>query len=268
MEGIAGRNGPLGRRIVGLAAAAMRGAYGSSFIAPLMVCAGVQAGGKDSCQGDSGGPLVVPIGPGEFRLVGDTSFGNGCGRPNFPGIYGRIAADPMLHGLAGVAEEISGDNLPEGELLPAPPVSGPRPALARRGEVRRERAVSAPVVPGAVEEARGGELAFTGAPLAPDPILEVIEEPVTAGPVPLPDEPVAVEPTVDPIEEAYERLLVEEEEAVNGLAEAAAARRPAPTRRAGVGARRMRHAAPALEAEHADRATHRLRGIRMLYASR
>ena len=31
----------------------------------------------------------------------------------------------------------------------------------------RERAVSAPVVPGAVTDARGGELAFTGAPLVP-----------------------------------------------------------------------------------------------------
>jgi hypothetical protein len=80
------------------------------FIPQLMVCAGVLAGGKDTCQGDSGGPLVVPKG-GKFRLVGDTSFGILCGQPNKPGVYGRIAADPMLHGLADVTEEVSGKNI-------------------------------------------------------------------------------------------------------------------------------------------------------------
>jgi hypothetical protein len=70
----------------------------------------VLAGGKDSCQGDSGGPLVVPKG-GKFRLVGDTSFGNQCALPNFPGIYGRVAEDPMLHGLAQAAQSVSGVNI-------------------------------------------------------------------------------------------------------------------------------------------------------------
>ena len=86
------------------------GAYGASFDPTLMVCAGVLAGGKDSCQGDSGGPLVVPKG-GKFRLVGDTSFGNQCALPNFPGIYGRVAEDPMLHGLAQAAQSVSGVNI-------------------------------------------------------------------------------------------------------------------------------------------------------------
>jgi Trypsin len=81
------------------------------FIPELMVCAGNLAGGRDTCEGDSGGPLVVPIGAGEFRLIGDTSFGIGCGRPNKPGIYGRVAADPMLHGLADRAFAISGVNI-------------------------------------------------------------------------------------------------------------------------------------------------------------
>merc|ERR1712240_557354 len=35
-----------------------RGSYGQSEIADSMICAGLDAGGKDSCQGDSGGPFM------------------------------------------------------------------------------------------------------------------------------------------------------------------------------------------------------------------
>ena len=84
---------------------------GNLFIPELQVCAGDLAGGRDTCFGDSGGPLVVPVEDGAFRLVGDTSSGIGCARPNKPGVYGRIAADPMLHGLADMALAISGVNI-------------------------------------------------------------------------------------------------------------------------------------------------------------
>jgi secreted trypsin-like serine protease len=62
--------------------------------------AGYPQGGTDTCQGDSGGPLLVP-GPGGFRLVGDTSYGAGCGDPGFPGIYGRLADDTLREWVAG-----------------------------------------------------------------------------------------------------------------------------------------------------------------------
>jgi hypothetical protein len=62
----------------------------------VMVCAGLPQGGVDTCQGDSGGPLVAAAPGGTAtRLVGDTSFGIGCADPQFPGVYGRLADDPL-----------------------------------------------------------------------------------------------------------------------------------------------------------------------------
>ena len=55
-----------------------------------MICAG-GIRGEDACQGDSGGPLFVNKN-GSPILVGDVSWGIGCARAGYPGVYGRISS--------------------------------------------------------------------------------------------------------------------------------------------------------------------------------
>ncbi|KAK8377043.1 hypothetical protein O3P69_013589 [Scylla paramamosain] len=58
-------------------------------IVPTYLCAGTD--GKDSCQGDSGGPLVKFV-QGVWRQVGLVSWGIGCGKGHYPGVYSRVSS--------------------------------------------------------------------------------------------------------------------------------------------------------------------------------
>ncbi|MET8146940.1 S1 family peptidase [Actinoplanes sp. NPDC049668] len=54
-----------------------------------MICAA--APGVDTCQGDSGGPMVRQLARGRWVQVGIVSWGLGCARKGYPGVYTQVS---------------------------------------------------------------------------------------------------------------------------------------------------------------------------------
>lgn len=65
--------------------------YGGDVIVAEEICAGYTSGGTDTCQGDSGGPMFRRGANNAWVQVGIVSWGNGCARPNFPGVYTQVS---------------------------------------------------------------------------------------------------------------------------------------------------------------------------------
>lgn len=65
--------------------------YNGEVIATDEICAGYTAGGVDTCQGDSGGPMFRADSAGAWVQVGIVSWGDGCARPNKPGVYSQVS---------------------------------------------------------------------------------------------------------------------------------------------------------------------------------
>ena len=66
-------------------------AIGEPFLDDHHLCAGdLKNGGVDTCSHDSGGPMVRRAANNQFVQVGITSFGKGCARPGFPGVYTEV----------------------------------------------------------------------------------------------------------------------------------------------------------------------------------
>ncbi|WP_433298369.1 serine protease [Actinoplanes sp. CA-030573] len=65
--------------------------YNGEIIATDEICAGYTSGGVDTCQGDSGGPMFRADASGAWVQVGIVSWGDGCARPNKPGVYTQVS---------------------------------------------------------------------------------------------------------------------------------------------------------------------------------
>ncbi|MFC7977272.1 S1 family peptidase [Streptomyces cinereoruber] len=71
--------------------ASCRASYGNDLVPAEEICAGYARGGTDTCQGDSGGPMFRKDNAGAWVQVGIVSWGQGCARPNYPGVYTEVS---------------------------------------------------------------------------------------------------------------------------------------------------------------------------------
>ncbi|XP_020857004.1 complement factor I isoform X2 [Phascolarctos cinereus] len=65
--------------------------YSDRFFEKEMICAGTDDGSTDACKGDSGGPLVCMNSNNVSYVWGIVSWGDNCGKPEFPGVYTKVS---------------------------------------------------------------------------------------------------------------------------------------------------------------------------------
>ncbi|GGS15303.1 hypothetical protein GCM10010171_04130 [Actinokineospora fastidiosa] len=81
------------------------------------ICAGYDQGGVDTCQGDSGGPMFRRDSAGRWIQVGIVSYGRGCARPGYPGVYAEVSA--LATAIRAAAADLGGN--PDPDPDPDPP---------------------------------------------------------------------------------------------------------------------------------------------------
>ncbi|MFF0820328.1 S1 family peptidase [Micromonospora haikouensis] len=80
--------------------------YGGDIIPAEEICAGYASGGTDTCQGDSGGPMFRRDATNAWIQVGIVSWGEGCARPNYPGVYTQVSY--FASAIASAATSLGG----------------------------------------------------------------------------------------------------------------------------------------------------------------
>jgi secreted trypsin-like serine protease len=91
-------------------------AYGSELVASEEICAGNwDSGGVDTCQGDSGGPMFRRDNNNAWIQVGIVSWGNGCARPRFPGVYSQVST--FASAIAAAAATLGDTTPPPGRTF-------------------------------------------------------------------------------------------------------------------------------------------------------
>ena len=80
--------------------------YAGEIIPAEEICAGYAAGGVDTCQGDSGGPMFRRDAANAWIQVGIVSWGDGCARPNKPGVYTQVSY--FAAGIQSAATSLGG----------------------------------------------------------------------------------------------------------------------------------------------------------------
>jgi len=104
-------------------------------IQPSMFCCGRLEGGFDSCQGDSGGPLIC-VDNGEPVLTGIVSWGFGCARKGFPGVYAHVSklADWIHTKTFGTTAPVESTSISLGQMILLPTDLQCEKPLTRTGE--------------------------------------------------------------------------------------------------------------------------------------
>jgi trypsin len=101
-------------------------------ITESMICAGVA--GKDSCQGDSGGPMLCQRPSGAWVHCGIVSWGIGCARPGYPGVYARTSSfEDFIRETVGVPP-CDGHVCVDGTCIPSDWVCDHWPDCSDRGD--------------------------------------------------------------------------------------------------------------------------------------